>query len=79
MSAPFSSEAPERGSTVVYHAGSVWTDIVMRSLLVPTVVAALLAAAIVADSQTITVSSPTQSSNGQVVTVTVTGEAALAP
>ena len=79
MSAPFSSEAPERGPTVAYHAGSVWTDIVMRSLLVPAVVAALLAAAIVADSQTITVSSPTQSSNGQVVTVTVTGEAALAP
>ena len=51
----------------------------MRSLLVPTVVTALLAAAIVADSQTVTVSSPTQSSNGQVVTVTVTGEAAGAP
>ena len=51
----------------------------MRSFLVPTVVTALLAAAIVADSQTVTVSSPTQSNNGQVVTVTVTGEAAGAP
>jgi hypothetical protein len=42
-------------------------------LLVPFVVTALLAA-ITANAQTITFSSPTQTSNGQFINVTVTGE-----